>query len=171
MGVIKLGIISLIVFALLITGISLFFPSHVRISKATDIQTSKGALLKQLTDLSNWKNWYPGADTMQLSVVDGSVKGLLVDTAKGMIRLTNINDSVVTAMTSGPKVRELTSGWNIYEGNRPNTITIQWYMDFHLRWYPWEKFSSLLLEKRYGPMMEKGLDKLKKLLEPASTVQ
>jgi hypothetical protein len=35
-------------------------------------------------------------------------------------------------------------------------------MDFKLRWYPWEKFSSLLLEKRYGPVMEQGLAKLKK---------
>jgi hypothetical protein len=38
-------------------------------------------------------------------------------------------------------------------------------MDFRLRWYPWEKFSSLLLEKRYGPMLENGLDNLKKLME------
>ena len=66
MRIIKLGIISIIVFAFLITGISLFFPSHVRISKAVDIETNKDSLRAQLTDLSNWKNWYPGADTMLL---------------------------------------------------------------------------------------------------------
>jgi len=38
-------------------------------------------------------------------------------------------------------------------------------MDFHLKWYPWEKFSSMLLENRYGPMMEQGLAKLKKVVE------
>jgi hypothetical protein len=163
--VIKLGLISLVVFSLLITGISLFFPSHVRISKAIDIETNKDSLLDQLKDLSLWKNWYPGADTMQLLLVDGVQEGLQVDAEQGLIRLTGINDSVITAITTGPRVREVKSGWNIFEGSRPNMITIQWYMDFHLRWYPWEKFSSLLLEKRYGPAMEKGLDKLKAYLE------
>jgi hypothetical protein len=38
-------------------------------------------------------------------------------------------------------------------------------MDFHLRWYPWEKFGSLLLEKSYGTKMEMGLMSLKKLAE------
>jgi hypothetical protein len=38
-------------------------------------------------------------------------------------------------------------------------------MDFHLRWYPWEKFASLLLEKSYGPRMEQGLATLKRLVE------
>jgi hypothetical protein len=163
--IIKLGIISLIVFSLLITGISLFFPSNVRISKAIDIEAKRDSLLDQLKDLSLWKNWYPGADTMQLLLVDGVQEGLQVDSSQGLIRLTGINDTAITAITSGPRVREVKSGWNIFEGSRPNTVTIQWYMDFHLRWYPWEKFSSLLLEKRYGPVMEKGLDKLKAVLE------
>ncbi len=162
---IKLGLISLVVFSLLITGISFFFPSNVRISKATDIQTSRDSVLTQLSDLSNWKNWYPGADTMQLLLEDGKIKGLQVNSSEGMIRLTGISDTVVTAITSGPAVRNAETGWNLFDGSRPNTVTIQWYMDFHLSWYPWEKFSSLLLEKRYGLMMEKGLDKLKALLE------
>jgi hypothetical protein len=163
--IIKLGIISLIVFSLLITGISLFFPSHVRISKAIDIETSRDSLLAQVKDLSNWKNWYPGADTMQLREKNGVVDGLLVDSAMGLVTLAAVSDTAIHALTSGPKVRDVKSGWNFYEGSRPNTVTVQWYMDFHLRWYPWEKFSSLLLEKRYGPVMEKGLDKLKGFLE------
>lgn len=165
MRIIKLGIISLIVFSLLITGISVFFPSNVRISKATDIQTSKVVLLQQLGNLSNWKNWYPGADTMQLIVENGRLKALQVDSLQGTIRLSSISDSLITARTSGRAVRNAESGWNLFEGSRPNIITVQWYMDFRLGWYPWEKFSSLLLEKRYGPMMEQGLDKLKELLE------
>jgi hypothetical protein len=169
--IIKLGIISLIVFSLLITGISLFFPSHVRISKATDIQTNRDSLLRQVADISNWKNWYPGADTMQLLMEGGTIKGLQVDSSQGLIRLLTVNDSAITAISSGPAVRNAESGWNFFDGSRPNTVTIQWYMDFHLSWYPWEKFSSLLLEKRYGPMMEKGLDQLKKLLEKNQEIQ
>ncbi len=165
MGIIKLGFISLIVFALLITGISLFFPSHIRISKAVDINANRDSVQRQISDAANWKKWYPGADTMELLITDGKANGLLLDSLQGAISITNISDSSVVAATAGPRIREAITGWNIYESSNPNTVTVQWYMDFYLRWYPWEKFSSLLLEKRYGPMMEQGLDKLKSLLE------
>ena len=165
MGVIKLGFISLIVFALLITGISLFFPSHIRISKAIDINANRDTVVNQIKDAANWKNWYPGADTMELLIVDGRAAGLKVDSLQGAIRITNVTDSSVTAAIVGQGLRKVTTGWKSYQSAAPNTITVQWYMDFHLRWYPWEKFSSLLLEKRYGPQMEQGLARLKTLLE------
>jgi hypothetical protein len=164
MRVIKLGIISIIVFSILITGISLFFPSHVRISKAIDITTGKDSLMNQISDAANWRNWYPGADTLPLFFIEGKVKGIQTDSMQGLI-ITEVNDSSVLAMNAGPGSKKGKSGWNIFPGRTPNSFTVQWYMDFHLRWYPWEKFSSLLLEKRYGALMEQGLAKLKALLE------
>ncbi len=164
MGVIKLGFISLIVFALLITGISLFFPSHIRISKAVDINASRDSVVSQLNNPVNWKKWYPGADTLDLLFVEGKVKGIVTGYLQGLM-ITNTSDSSVSMINAGPNSKRGESGWNMYDGRTPNTVTVQWYIDFHLRWYPWEKFSSLLLEKRYGPMMEQGLDKLKNLLE------
>jgi hypothetical protein len=164
MGVIKLGIISLLFFALLITGISLFIPSHVRISKATDINANREVVLAQLNNPVNWKAWYPGADSSDYFMVDGKIKGITTGDLQGLI-INEASDSTISTVNAGPNSRKGESGWNIFNGRTPNTVTVQWYMDIHLRWYPWDKFSSLLLEKRYGPMMELGLDKLKKLLE------
>ena len=146
MKYIKLALISFIFFALLLTGISLLFPSHVRISKAIDINASKEQVLMQLKDTTNWKNWYPGADSLLPSV-----------------DLT-FNDSLVKfqQIREGKKAEE---GWNIIQTERPNITTVQWYMDIRLNWYPWEKFSSIMLENRYGPFMEKGLAGLKVYLE------
>jgi hypothetical protein len=42
---------------------------------------------------------------------------------------------------------------------------LQWYFDIKLRWYPWEKFGSIVFDKQLGPPMEKSLGNLKKLLE------
>lgn len=165
MRIIKLAFISFIVFALLITGFSLFFPSNIRISKAIDINAGNDSVLNQLSDAANWKKWYPGADTMELLITDGKANGLLLDSLQGVIRISAITDSSVMAVTSGTGIRKATTGWNVYGSAVPNTVTVQWYMDFHLRWYPWEKFSSLLLEKRYGPVMEKGLSNLKAVME------
>jgi Polyketide cyclase / dehydrase and lipid transport len=164
MRIIKLGLISIIVFSLLITGISLFFPSHVRISKAVDISASKDSVMNRIADVTQWKYWYPGADTSDYFVVAGKIKGITTGNRQAL-KLTDITDSTVSAANIGPNSKKGESGWNIFPGSSPSNVTVQWYMDFHLRWYPWEKFSSLLLEKRYGPMMEKGLANLKVLLE------
>ncbi|HUR66125.1 MAG TPA: hypothetical protein VMZ03_07210 [Chitinophagaceae bacterium] len=147
MRVIKLGIISVIFFSLLITIFSFFFPSNVRISKATDIRVSKDKVMEQIRDTNNWINWYPGADSNVLPAIN------------------DVRDSSIHADGSIQGNKRAAMGWNIYPSSLPNTVTLQWYMDFHLKWYPWEKFSSLLLEKRYGPLMERGLEKLKALLE------
>lgn len=146
--ILKLGLISVVFFSLMITLISLFFPSKVRISKAIDINTSKEKLMPFLEDTMQWKKWYPGADS-----------ALLLPT------ITEVTDSSVVARSTMLNGRSGITGWNLYPSSAPNTLTIQWYMDFKLGWLPWEKFSGLLLEKRYGPLMEKGLENLKKLLE------
>jgi hypothetical protein len=164
MRIIKLGIISIIFFSLLITGISLFFPSHVRISKAIEISASKDSIMNQIGDAANWKNWYPGADTSAYYVVDGKIKGITAGN-KQTLAIKEVNDSAVLATNAGSSSNKGESGWNIFSGRTPNSFTVQWFMDFHLQWYPWEKFSSLLLEKRYGTMMEQGLTRLKTLLE------
>ncbi len=164
MGIIKLGFISLIVFALLITGISLFIPSHIRISKATDISANKDSVMQQIADAANWRKWYPGADTSAFYREANKIKGIITGDKQALI-IKETNDSAVLTVNAGPNSKRGESGWNIFSGSTPNIVTVQWFMDFHLRWYPWEKFSSLLLEKRYGPMMENGLQKLKGLLE------
>lgn len=164
MRIIKLGIISIIFFAFFLTGISLFFPSHIRISKAIDIKTEKDSILSLITNAENWKKWYPGADTADLAITDGQIKGSGTSEMQGL-KITDVTDSSVRIENTGSKSKKGVMQLNIFPSAVPNTLTIQWYRDFHLRWYPWEKFSGLLLEKRYGPVLEKGLENLKRILE------
>lgn len=159
MQLIKLAIISFVVFFLLITGISMFFPSHVRISRATDIAASIDSVHTRISQPLYWKSWYPGADTLSLYEADGVIKGIRMP-GNQVLMITGFNDSTVTAANSTSDKERATMGWNLIRNNG-GSVTVQWYMDFKLRWYPWEKFSSLLLEKRYGPVMEQGLAKLK----------
>ena len=164
MRIIKLGIISIVFFAVLITGFSLFFPSYIRISRAIDINGTRDSVLLQVSNVENWKNWFPGADSAELIIQDGVAKGITTKNSQQLI-LSAVSDSTILAITSNPGFKDGESGWNFLSTSIPDIITIQWYMDFHLHWYPWEKFSSLLLEKRYGPMLEIGLGNLKKLIE------
>ncbi|NOT51743.1 MAG: hypothetical protein HOP10_10765 [Chitinophagaceae bacterium] len=163
MRIIKLGIISLVFFAIFLTLLSFLFPSSIRISKAIDIRADKYAVMEQLSGPDKWKQWYSSADSFAVFGRNGNLRFIT-----NIEEVPDPADLPLNAVISGadyPDTKRKGTGWNIIPGAAPNIVTVQWYMDFKLRWYPWEKFSGLLLEKRYGPVMEKGLENLKTILE------
>ena len=167
MRVIKLGILSLIFLFILITIISLFFPSHIRISRATDINNTKQAVISFISDPLKWKEWYPGGDSLAILYTEGKPKGILLDSSSLLgLSILNINDSVVTVGEVGKTATQrMEMGWKVLSAGNENNVVAQWYMDFKLRWYPWEKFKSLFFENIYGAHLERGLANLKELSE------
>lgn len=164
MRFIRLLLISFIFLFLLVTGISLFIPSHVRISKAINLKADKDTVMSHIGDPVKWAGWYPGLDSARLFYENGIMKGYILDRqSTAYIVLTGKTENEVTAEFVGPQLNPVINGWKLV--NSRDSLTLQWYMDFHLRWYPWEKFASLLLEKSYGTKMEQGLAGLKKQVE------
>jgi hypothetical protein len=62
-----------------------------------------------------------------------------------------------------PNGREFTGNFSFMPAKE--VTVVQWYFDFYLRWYPWEKFGSIIYDDRMGPGMEKSLAQLKTLVE------
>lgn len=166
MHFLRLGLISLIVLFLLVTGISLFIPSRVRVSRTASIHASRDTIMACISDPSQWKKWFPDLDTAKLLLEQGVVKGVIIsEDPKMHIVITGKTADHVTAEYINPKMKPIINGWNLISEAGADSITLQWYMDFHLRWYPWEKFGSIVLERSYGTKMERGLIKLRKLVE------
>ena len=165
MRLIKLAILSFIILFLVVTAISLFIPSTIHISRASDINCTKDSIRSLITDPSKWKEWYPGGDTLDILYVAGEPKGLILDSAYG-IRIGDVTDSTVSMVevgrssTASPKM-----GFKLLPGRNETNNVLQWYMDFKLKWYPWEKFKSLFFENIYGPHLEQGLANLKSQCE------
>ena len=119
--------------------------------------------MNQIGNAVNWKNWYPGADSLKSYHEGNVIKGLVLDEPKKRyIVITGKKDDEITAEYRLPG-KKIPTGWLIAADN--SSVTIQWYMDFHLRWYPWQKFSSLMFERVYHPQLQQGLDNLKRYLE------
>src|SRR5688500_5052810 len=57
MKLLKLLLISIVIFGLLILAFSLLFPSSVRISRAINIGVSKEKIRQELTNLQHWEYW------------------------------------------------------------------------------------------------------------------
>lgn len=165
MRIVRFIIISAAVIFIIITIISLFIPSNVRISRGIQINSSKDSVMNQVSQVSNWRNWYPGAGSLKSYYEDNVIKGLILDEPnKRYLVIREIKDDEVTAEYLLPN-KKIQTGWLVAANANANSVTMQWYMDFHLRWYPWEKFSSFLFEKVYHPQLQQGLDNLKKFLE------
>ena len=149
MRIIKLGIISFIVIFVIITLISLLFPAQIRISRATNLPNQRDRVFALL---SNEKSWHP-------AYVD-SVSASEMEKVKKIVTERTDSSLVYSLQQAGRK--KVNSGFAVYGTETSDSLTLQWYMDFRLSWYPWEKFSSLFYEHTYGAMMERGLYNLKK---------
>lgn len=169
MRILRLLIISAVLLFLIVTGMSLLIPFDVRISRATNMKASPAAVWTYVDDMRQWKEWNPffsGPVDSQVVYTDtagGKPAGLNV-TGTSVRWMEKKNDERIASMNK-KGFKPVLTGWHIITHPATDSTTVQWYMDFKLRWYPWEKFSSLLFEKNYGTRMEQGLNNLKKLAE------
>jgi hypothetical protein len=142
--VIKLGIISFIVVFIIVFLMSLLIPSHVRISRAINIEAPQGKIYPLLADTANWKKWNVMANKKLVSDISSRDSSM-----------------ITTRWTFGG--RSVTGAYRL---ERIADVTVvQWYFDFRLNWYPWEKFGSITFEKQFGPPMETSLINLKDLVD------
>ncbi len=164
--ILKLIIGSFIFLFTVITIISLFIPSHVQISKAVEVHAERDSIYQQLIDPSQWHNWYPANDSIKVLYNNDQPKGIEIGELK--LQITRYNaDTIWANYSSIANRKQMGTSWILFRAE--TSTAVQWSMDFQLHWYPWEKFSSLLLEKRYGPVMETGLNNLKTYLENRSS--
>ena len=166
MRLLRFIIISILVLFLALAGLSLLIPSQVHLSRAINVGAETGTIMDQIKNLEEWKHWYPGFDSMDLSVQHQSGdRWQSVKTGGTTISITDTSSNSVTALFSNESRKPVLCTWQVITYGHTDSTTLQWYMDFKLHWYPWEKLASLLFEKKYGPPMEEGLARLKKHVE------
>lgn len=151
MRIIKLGLLSIVFLIVVVTLISLLFPSHIRLSKATNVPNEPQRILALLHNDSLWHPAYQ--DT-------SSRKGF----ASIHQKVVEQTDSTFVVQLRQQGQKPVISGWQLYGTPASDSLTLQWYMDFQLGWLPWKKFSSLFYERTFGTMMENGLANVKQQL-------
>jgi hypothetical protein len=140
----KLGIISAVVFFIILYLMSLLIPSHVRISRAINIDAPLDTIRPYISEIRRWPEW----NTM----------------ANDKIQVKKVSEQpevITTRWEYGG--RKVTSSFRLEES--AGITVVQWYFDFHMKWYPWEKFGSITFDKQFGTPMESSLNNLKKLME------
>jgi hypothetical protein len=166
MRFIKLFFISVIVLSLLLTTLSLLFPPHLHIARDITITSSNEKIFSVIDDLHTWNRWnkivsdsgltnlkiYPSGHTATSDQMDVLIKK---DSIGGILVFWKQHNG--KQFDGGFKLMQLTAD--------SSKITVQWDFNFTFKWYPWEKFSSLVYDKQFQPVMEESLNNLKQLIE------
>ena len=158
MKYIKLIIISFVFLSVLVTGISLLFPSKVIASRAIEVNTSADKIAYFTSDLSHWNQWM--SDWKQNNV---ELKNNTAYIGTQTVRFLDKTDTKVNYewIATGQNPYLVTFEWTLL---KDNTYVIHWSFEQNVKWYPWEKFQTLLNDKLLGAKMEIELQHLQEAI-------
>lgn len=158
MKYIKLIIISFVFLSVLVTGISLLFPSKVIASRAIEVNTSADKIAYFTSDLSHWNQWM--SDWKQNKV---ELKNNTAYIGTQTVRFLDKTDTKVNYewIATGQNPYLVTFEWTLL---KDNTYVIHWSFEQNVKWYPWEKFQTLLNDKLLGAKMEIELQHLQEAI-------
>src|SRR5215472_12887097 len=157
----KFLIISLISVFLVLTALSLLFPSDLRVQRVVNIAAPREKVLSAVADLKTWPEWNGFIRGTGLTHVS-----LSATTAGAGARLSSDQMTITeTAVDSDG----IALDWDLKGGKRHpggiavgilnrDSITVQWWFDLHFRWYPWDKLGVFVYDRKLGPVMEESLD-------------
>jgi hypothetical protein len=168
MRFVKLFLISIIVLFVVLTALSLLFPSHMRISRGINVAVSRERVYAVVSDLGTWERWNSFIRNTPLtgkSVSSPSAgKGAMLRSDQIVITEGISTPDAVGFDWNQLRGRRFEGGFNMVQF-RPDSLTVQYWFDFHFRWYPWEKLGVFVYDRQWGPLMQESLDSLKLYLE------
>ncbi|GAC1423128.1 MAG: hypothetical protein NVS1B13_16420 [Flavisolibacter sp.] len=129
-------------------------PGHIRISKAINLHANKDSIFALIANRTRWPQWHP-AFTPEGPKIN-------LREIKSFIEIEN--DSIIIIKLIQGRKTPVINGWQLYQATA-DSLTLQWYMDFHSGWMPWQKLRSLFYENTYGVLMEQGLGNIKKIVQ------
>lgn len=169
MKLIKFTILSLVVFLLVLTALSLLFPSNLRVARVVNIAAPKEKVLGAVSDLQAWKEWNQFLRPNTLSNIryssPSSGKGSTLTADELIIQETGSDSDGLQLHWSLKGGKEVDGGFQFGSPLNTDSLTVIWYFDLHFRWYPWEKLGVFVYDRKLGPIMEESLSRLKQFVE------
>ena len=153
------------------TLLSLLIPSSVKVSRVVLISnTTTANVYTQIATLYNWKNWHPVFKSNDAVVTFPKADKNVYCEISYNNKVTKL--TVIAADTSSVKFILQSAGENDIENEiavapvpGQKNVQVQWNAYNILKWYPWEKFYGIFIDKLTGPGYDAALNGLKEYLE------
>ena len=157
---------------IMITLLSLLMPSKVMTVRSVVIHGTTVQVFAKITDLNNWKYWHPvfmqDSNSIQFSSPSSGINAYAEWNTNGKKNKLQITEILSTQLKADlTRIGENTTE-NIIAVTAlkdSNNVQAEWRVLTKLKWYPWEKFSGIFVDKMTGPGYETALNNLKELIE------
>ena len=172
MKVVKGALVVFFGLFIFITLISLLIPSRIVTTRAETVQADSLRLYSEIADLKNWKHWHPVFVQDSNKIKFSSSTTNANDYAEWLSN--NKKVKIIIADSKFPSIKVLlqSDGENDVENilslrqvQEQGNMQVQWTSITKLKWYPWEKFSGIFIEKMSGAGFQSALTSLKTYVE------
>jgi len=173
MRLIKAFLVGVTGMFIVITLFSLLIPARVRVSRAVLINnTHREVVYDQVANISNWHNWHPVFINDSAKLFPGQHTGEESSAYHIVHHGQEVSISFLPADTTSIKFLLEGKGENAIQNeliittlSSQQTVQVEWRSITKLRWYPWDKFYGIFIDKMTGPGYEAALKGLKDFIE------
>lgn len=149
--------------ALMVSLMSLLFPSKVLVARSVQFAADNGAVIEQVGKLENWKNWHPVFQQINMQI-NGSMAQWESNGKNNTIEITKVDSSAVYFLTKRVGENDIENIVSVKPISGSNEWNVDWLAVNKLKWYPWEKFAGMFIDKISGQGYQQALEGLKQYL-------
>jgi hypothetical protein len=168
MQFIRFFLLALISLFIVMTALSLLFPSHLRVMRAVNVAAPRARVLGAIGDLRAWAEWNEFVRSTPLANKTWSTPsagvGAWMHSDQMSIREAAADSDGISLDWDLKGGKRFPGGMSVLQ-SYPDTISVQWWFDLTFRWYPWEKLGLFVYDRKLGPAMEESLAGLKRYVE------
>ncbi len=150
-----------------ITILSLFIPSKLMITRAVVINARADKVFSEINDLQNWKHWQPVFINDSAKIKFSSANSCEWESKgkKNTVQITEKRINTISAILKRVGENDVLNTISILPLADSNQVQAEWNVLIKLKWYPWEKFYGIFIEKITGQGYEDALNSLKSYVE------
>lgn len=157
---------------LMITLVSLLMPSKVMTVRSVVIHSDSKSIISQVNDLSNWKHWHPvfskDSNAIKISNPSYGVNAYASWNPNGVetkLLITEAGATHIKASIMRPGEKDVINIISVNPVSDSTAMQVEWRALTTLRWYPWEKFYGIFVDKLTGPGYDTALNNLRLFME------
>lgn len=156
---------------IVVSLVSLLMPSKVMTVRTEIIHTDERTALASIADLQTWKQWHPvfmKESSLRLSKPSVGARAFAEWKTNGKtnkLLLTEVSGNYIKFSLQRTNENPIENIISVKSLSDSNNVEVEWRVLTKIKWYPWEKFAGIFLDKMTGPGYEMALHNLKLLLE------
>ena len=157
---------------IMITLVSLLIPSNVQVTRGVVVNATAQQVFAQIANLQNWKNWQPVFKSNPLTLrfsKDSTTVNSYCEWESGgnqnKFIITAIGENQLTISLVRKGENDVVNRLSVLPLADPGQVQVEWSALTKLKWYPWEKFYGIFIEKISGGGYDEALKSLKFFVE------